>query len=516
MTTSTTSIIKGAMILTIAGLLGKVLSAFYRVPLQNITGDLGFYVYQQVYPILGAALILALYGFPAAVSKLATEEERVSFFPVLLVLSVLCGTASLVGFSQAERLASIMGDERLVPSLESAFFIFLFVPLLSVFRGVFQGNGHMLPTALSQITEQLIRVIGILSVAWMVSRSGDSYMVGKGAVYASFAASTGAFLILVMFMNRHAGVFQWKWKASYKYVKTIVVYGLFISLNYTLLLSLQWIDALTLVPGLVDAGMPLERAKEAKGVFDRGQPLIQLGTVLASSLALALVPSVTRKRWAEEPERMRASVSSAIKFSFVIGLAASLGLILLLPLINPLFFLDSSGTGALQVLMLVIVLSSLQMSTASVLQGLNYIITTGLWIVGGAVLKTIVNLQLVPALGLKGAAIGSVVAVAFVLIGNIVTLGQEMKTNRWMWLPWRPIIVAAIAMTAFVWPVSYLHPWVEGDRFLSLVFTLGVVLVGAAIYLVALLKIGAFTKREVEAMPFSHGWLRLLPKGLKL
>ncbi|MFB8736447.1 oligosaccharide flippase family protein [Bacillus sp. SL00103] len=44
---------QGAVILTIAGLLSKVLSAVYRVPFQNIVGDTGFYIYQQVYPFLG-------------------------------------------------------------------------------------------------------------------------------------------------------------------------------------------------------------------------------------------------------------------------------------------------------------------------------------------------------------------------------------------------------------------------------------------------------------------------------
>lgn len=65
---------QGAVILTIAGLLSKVLSAVYRVPFQNIVGDTGFYIYQQVYPFLGIAIMLGTTGFPVMVSKLLSEH----------------------------------------------------------------------------------------------------------------------------------------------------------------------------------------------------------------------------------------------------------------------------------------------------------------------------------------------------------------------------------------------------------------------------------------------------------
>lgn len=68
-----TDVMKGALLLTLAGLAGKVLSAGYRIPLQNLTGDVGFYIYQQVYPFLGIVTILSLYGFPSAISQITAE-----------------------------------------------------------------------------------------------------------------------------------------------------------------------------------------------------------------------------------------------------------------------------------------------------------------------------------------------------------------------------------------------------------------------------------------------------------
>src|SRR3954468_10280091 len=69
------NILTGTLILTIAALLIKILSAFYRIPFQNIVGDIGFYIYQQVYPFYGIAIVLSTYGFPVVISKLYAEEK---------------------------------------------------------------------------------------------------------------------------------------------------------------------------------------------------------------------------------------------------------------------------------------------------------------------------------------------------------------------------------------------------------------------------------------------------------
>lgn len=68
---------QGAVVLTVASFIAKVLSAFYRVPFQNFVGDEGFYVYQQVYPIYGIAMTLALSGLPQFISKIVAEQPDI-------------------------------------------------------------------------------------------------------------------------------------------------------------------------------------------------------------------------------------------------------------------------------------------------------------------------------------------------------------------------------------------------------------------------------------------------------
>jgi PST family polysaccharide transporter len=68
---------KGAFVLTLASFIAKLLSAVYRVPFQNLVGDEGFYVYQQVYPIYGLAMTLALSGLPQFISKLVASQKKI-------------------------------------------------------------------------------------------------------------------------------------------------------------------------------------------------------------------------------------------------------------------------------------------------------------------------------------------------------------------------------------------------------------------------------------------------------
>ena len=97
-------LVKGALLLTLAGLISKILSAGYRIPLQNLTGDFGFYVYQQVYPLLGMMMILSLYGLPSAISKLTAEIEaqgklisiRGFYVPILFILFMINGLLFLL------------------------------------------------------------------------------------------------------------------------------------------------------------------------------------------------------------------------------------------------------------------------------------------------------------------------------------------------------------------------------------------------------------------------------------
>ena len=165
--------IKGAAILGAASLLSKMLGLIYRIPYQNITGDLGYYVYTQVYPLYSVLLILATAGFPIAISKIVSEKLAMGdlhgvrkVFKVSLITLLITGIVFfLLVYLGAGWIASLMGDSDLIVPIRSVSYALLIVPVMAAMRGYFQGHQNMLPTALSQITEQFIRVTTIIVLA---------------------------------------------------------------------------------------------------------------------------------------------------------------------------------------------------------------------------------------------------------------------------------------------------------------------------------------------------------------
>ena len=131
---------KGASILTISAIIVKLLGAVYRVPFQNLVGDKGFYIYQQVYPFIGIFIVWTSYGFAVAVSKLlagstsrgeAKAMMRVAF-TYLLLLSI---TFFVLLTVFAPFFARSMGDPELVPLLRAGAYIVLLNAGVSGFKG---------------------------------------------------------------------------------------------------------------------------------------------------------------------------------------------------------------------------------------------------------------------------------------------------------------------------------------------------------------------------------------------
>ena len=156
------------MILAIAMVMTKVIGALYRIPLTNILGDEGNGFYGYAFEVYAFALMLSSLSLPTAVSKLvsarmAMRQRRNAFRVFLgsLVFSVIVGVlASLVVFFGADIIAANLMKSPLSAYALRVLAVGLFVvALLGVLRGYFQGLGTMMPTAVSQIIEQVVNAV---------------------------------------------------------------------------------------------------------------------------------------------------------------------------------------------------------------------------------------------------------------------------------------------------------------------------------------------------------------------
>ncbi len=160
-------ILSGAAVLGAGTFFAKLLGALYRIPLTALLGGTGIGLYQLVFPAYTVMLDFSGAGAPSALSKLiACENEDIRerracdyLAAGLRLFAALGAIFSLFTFVFSGILARAQGDENAFLSYAAIAPAIFLVCLITPFRGYFQGLMDMKPTAVSQITEQLVKLV---------------------------------------------------------------------------------------------------------------------------------------------------------------------------------------------------------------------------------------------------------------------------------------------------------------------------------------------------------------------
>lgn len=164
---------KGAGVLAACSLIGKALGALYRLPLTTILGGEGMGEYQLVTSMYVLFFTLACGGLPAAVSRTVAADRGT---PRLALIVAGIGAASGLAFALifvalSPLFSIIQGNGGTVTYLAVAPAI-VFASLLAGLRGYFQGKGNLMPTSVSQIIEQAVKLTVGLWLARILVRGG--------------------------------------------------------------------------------------------------------------------------------------------------------------------------------------------------------------------------------------------------------------------------------------------------------------------------------------------------------
>ncbi|WP_407894398.1 polysaccharide biosynthesis protein [Lacticaseibacillus sp. N501-2] len=512
-------LLQGAWTLSLAAMIAKILSAIYRVPFQNLVGDTGFYVYQQVYPLYGIGMTFALSGFPVFISKLVAEAREPDAqaavthqAQVLLTWLSWAMFFGLFGFSKA--IASAMADPQLAALIQTVAFMFLTMPILATGRGYFQGTFDMSKTAVSQVVEQVIRVAVILLAASVATKAHwDPYKMGVVAMSGAFfggLAATGTLWPAFhrVFAKRH---FAWPGFGSYWHLlKRFVVEGGSIALFAAMLIMLQLVDSFTVTRGLQASGVPFALAKSLKGVYDRGQPLVQLGLVVATALSATLLPSLTTAFARGQHQRFDHTAAQLIRFNLALSTAATAGLVVVMPAVNWLLFGDRSGQLALQTYVIAIVLVAMINAYNAILQSLNRYRGTTRVLMIGFVVKLLSNQWLVTRLGTLGASVSTLLAL-LVITGLLaiqvpMTIRQVADRDHF----YLKLTAITAAMVIVVDGVMAVMPFASREQ---AILVAGVaVVVGVIVFVLGATWVHLFTAREVLALPLGRRFLKMTHK----
>lgn len=514
---------QGAFVLTAASFIAKLLSAVYRVPYQNFAGDEGFYVYQQVYPIYGIAMTLALSGLPQFISKYVAEQREPrdqrraleELFPLIsgigLILWALC-------FFSAQPLANWMGDGKLAPLIRIVSFTFVIMPFLSITRGEFQGKLLMVPTAVSQVVEQLIRVGVIVIAAWSFKQFGwDVYHTGTVAMSGALVGGVAAVFVLWYYRRKVLGTSAVRkiptfGKKTAALGKRLTLEGGLMTIYSGLLILFQLIDSFTVKKALVDFGLSEHGAKLAKGVYDRGQPLVQLGLVVALALSSSFLPLLTRYLVNKDHKMFIKTSQIFLRLTCAIAAAASIGLAMLLPYVNYALFKDYQGNGTLILFVFAIFLMAMVQSYQSIAQSQNAYRSSLQAAGAGLLLKIVITGGLTKQFGTVGSSLSTILGLTVALFILHLACDRETraygKQRHFMRNLFICLAGMVIVLLCYYGGVNIVFGVVQ-KRSVALVAAFFGVLIGGSAFLILAIQLRLLTIREWLMLPFGSKLLRI-------
>ena len=489
----------GVVVLTIALVIVKILSAIYRVPYQNILGDEGLYAYQQIYPIVALGVILTMNAIPSAVTQtFGTHGESRHYTKVLLRLQLISTAFFLVVFIGAKWVALLMGDTNLTPMLRAASFSFLFVGILGVYRGYYQAHQHVTVPAISQVIEQVIRVVIIIAIVLFMTQQWSVYTAGTVAIIGSAVGFLASSIFLMQgkpFKLKQAKkpndktIVEWK-----KLSMAIIIFAV----SQLIVIVWQVIDSFTVIHALQNAGLNFQEATTQKGIFDRGASFIQMGLIVTTTFCFVLIPMLTDAIKARNNILINRYANASIKITVMFSVAAGIGLINLLPVMNSVFFKNDSLTGTLSLYMLTVICVSLIMMDIALLQVKNQVRPVLFAFITGVVSKVILNVMLIPQLLMLGGSISTVISLiifTLVLHYHVLKHYKFQMMKKFVIKLGATMVMLSVAVQLGMWLVP------TQSRITGLIELVVAAIIGVLVIIFAIVRMHLLSYRELKHLP---------------
>lgn len=521
------SFIKGAAILAAAGLITKILGAIYRIPLGRIVGSEAMGYYGTAYTVYTWALTVSAYAIPIALSKLTAEklemgrgDEAKRIFRVALTFISIIGlffSATLYVF--AKDIANLLNNPGsyiailyVIPS------VFLF-SITGAFRGYFQGMQNMTPSAVSQVLEQLGRVIFGFILAIMLLPLGYQQAAG-GAVAGTTIGGTISVITLVYIYFKYkpnrgsVESLNNKKESAVSILKRLIVFTVPITIGSSVMPIMGLLDSMIIMDRLQAAGYSLETAVSMYGQLTQmAMPFINLPQVLTISLAASLVPAISESVTRRDLDSVEKKSELAIRISLIMGLPAAFGLFILADPIMTIAFPTepSSVITALMYLAPAVIFLTLVQTLTAILQGMGKEKIPVLNLAIGAVVKVIVTYTLtsIPYINVRGAAIGTVAAYAIAAILNLGAIVKFQKKNfNYRQLVGKPVLATSAMTVAAYFAYKYGFMFTESKSISALLS----ILLAVTVYGVTLILIKGITVEELQMAPGGGKLSRVLKK----
>lgn len=454
------SLMKGTAILTIGMFLSKVLGLVYIFPFYAIIGEDNIALYQYAYIPYSIMLSVAISGLPLAVSKFVSKYNTmgdyesgyklmksglvvmtITGFASFLVLNLLATPIAEIVISSEDQAFSV---EQVASVIRWVSYALIVVPFMSLCRGFFQGYNKMQPTAVSQLVEQIVRIVFLLLGSYLivVVFQGNPETAISLSVFAAFIGGVGGLLILGFYWKKYRSEFSLLRDQSlnptsklqmteiYKEVLTYSLPIIFVGMANPLF---QLVDLLTFNSAMNSIGMSQVSDIYFMMINFTTHKVVIIPVMLATSLSLALIPTITKYFTQGDYGQLRNAMDKSYQILFFITLPAALGISVLANEIYFMLYSESEmGANILAHYAPVAVLFALFQVTAALLQGIDYQKWIIFSLLTGILVKLMLNTPLIKVMQADGAILATAIGYGVSILINIIVLKKVLNYQSTM------------------------------------------------------------------------------------
>lgn len=531
-------------ILAVASIISRIIGLLYRIPLKSIIGDIGNDYYGTAMEIYSILLLISSYSLPVAVSKLVSarmakgqQKNAYRIFKGALLFALVSGSAAglAVYFGAGFITTYIVNTPLSIFALKVLAPTLLIVALLGVVRGYFQGMGTMMPSAISQLIEQIINAIISVWTAYMLFQYGTKIgaVLGNPATYAEAYGAAGGtlgtgagalvallFTFVVFILYRIKFIKQVKSNRSGKTESYGRIFGVLIMTILPVLLSTTIYNITSFLDTSVFKQIAAQQGYKALdystmwGIYvGEYKVLVNVPIAIASAVAASSVPSLSAAYASKDMREVRRKVGYSIRFVMVIAIPCAVGMAVLASPILQLLFQDDREMPErmMQIGAVSIIFYSLSTLSNGILQGINRMNVP----VRNAIITLVLHMGVLVALmyGLDMNIYAVVWANTFFSFMMCILNGRAIRKHlRYRQEIPRTFIVPSICaavMGGAVYGIYYLLMKFLGINAVAVSVS---IVIGVCVYGVLLLLLRGLREKELRSFPMGNLIIKIAKK----
>ena len=367
--------IKSTIVLIIGGIITKILGMLNKVIMARYLGTEGLGIYMMILPSFILFLNISSFGFPVAVSKLVSEDDRnnkkLIFTSIIFVLFINFLLMIFILFIAKYLSFNLLHEKRSYYAIMAISLVIPFASISGILRSYFFGRERMGPHVISHITEDIVRIIAMVIGVPFFMHNRVEYAVCF-VILTNIISEVTSILILFFFLPKNFSLTRSDVKPSKIYLRDCLSISIPTTATRLIGSICYFLEPIILTGVLLYVGYPNSVIVREYGIISGyALPLILLPSFFSNAISQALLPVITKKYKMRDIAGVKRKIRQGIAYSLLIGIPLTIVLEMFPDKLLKLLYNTTSGVSYIRFLAPVCLLQYIQAPLASTLDALG-------------------------------------------------------------------------------------------------------------------------------------------------